>query len=213
MKTQNLIFKSILLFPLLFLNWNFIQTSAVDDNQRSGNSLICDCIVEAQDDVELQLGTAHQIETIFNCLPDDIENISWSPVDFLSCTNCAVPVVEPLEDKCYTMTVTWTDGCISTEEFCVFIRSCDSPFSENEINSITPQSIGNEAEIELEIARTQFVHIEIVDDDEVEYTIWEGFLKAGLQKVTLDFSAVPSGSHQLRVRIYPEDKFINIVKL
>lgn len=171
------------------------------------------CITDLGDDMELQLGDSVQLTPAFSCPLDMIETIFWEPADFLSCTDCLEPVTRPLENICYTMTVNWDDGCISTEEICIQLRSCEALYTENNINSISPEQIGDEAEIELEISRTQFAHIEIVENDEVQYTIWEGWLKSGLRTLTLDFSAVPTGSHQLRVRLYPEDQIIDIEKL
>jgi hypothetical protein len=214
MKILNPAFTFAILFLFIFNISNFkIVTPVFPSGQSLNNNLLCDCELQIDEDINIQLGDSFQINPVFSCPFNEIESISWSPADFLSCTDCVDPIVQPLADQCYTMSVTFTDGCTTTDEFCVFLRSCDSPFSENAINSINPQQINDQAEIELEIARTQFVHLEIVEDDVVQYVIWEGFLKAGLRTLTLDFSTVPTGDHQLRARLYPEDKVINIVKL
>ena len=94
-----------------------------------------------------------------------------------------------------------------------WIESCESPVNANAINSIVPQQIETTAEIELAIERTQFVHLELVDNDEVTHEIWEGWLRKGIRTVSLDFSSVPAGNHTLRARLYPENIEINIEKI
>ncbi|MFT5167542.1 MAG: hypothetical protein ACI8P3_002780 [Saprospiraceae bacterium] len=212
MKILNSTFPPVILFFIFLLNWNFIAVAPVSQSNEAPN-MLCDCQMLTSQDIILQLGDTYQAETIFSCQESQIESFSWSPADYLSCTDCFDPVVQPLQDICYTLTATFTDGCTTTDEFCVSVRPCESVPGDNAINGISASPIGDEATIELEIARTQFVHLEIVEDDVVQYVIWEGFLSAGLRTVTLDFSAVPSGDHELRARLYPEDKFIDIVKL
>ena len=122
--------------------------------------------------------------------------------------------VTETEDVCVSINVKFDDGCEASDEMCVFIDGCGGEnISENKINRITPQSIADNAEIELEIAQFQFVRIEIVENDEIINTLFEGWLKKRLHNINLDFSEVPAGNHQLRVRLYPENKFISITKL
>jgi len=90
--------------------------------------------------------------------------------------------------------INWQDGCVSEEEICFSLKTCENDFSENSIASISPLQIETEATIELEIARRQFVHIVIEENDEVQFVIWEGWLNAGVQ-------------------LYPEDKSISIEKI
>lgn len=212
MKILSSAFPSLILFSIILLSWDFVTVAPVAPSNVPSN-MFCDCQLDIGESINLQLGDSFRMEPLFSCPPNQVENFTWSPVDYLSCTDCINPYVRPLQDKCYTLSVEWTDGCISTDEICVFVTPCESVPVDNVINSISPAQIGDEATIELTVARTQYVHIEIVEDDEVQYVIWEGFLKAGLRTRTLDFSAVPSGNHQLRARFYPEDKFIDIVKL
>ncbi len=200
----------IIILSFLFFNSNF--TGTVKSSTEKPDDLIT-CEMDIGEDVQLELGNSHQFNPQFSCPLTQIESFNWWPTNYLSCEDCLDPLVSPLESQCYMLTVHWDDGCITNDEICVLVRTCEPLYSENKINSISPQQISDQAEIELEIARTQFVHIEIVENDEVQFVIWEGFLKAGLRTVNLDFSAVSSGAHELRVRLYPEDQFIDILKM
>lgn len=203
-------FSGLALAFLFLFSWN---TSFTTDHSSSEETLLCDCLLDLGPDITLELGEEIELTPAISCLPDAIASFSWSEATSLSCTDCFEPIAKPFEDACYTLSIEWQDGCISEEEICVTIKSCDTEFSENEINGVSPQQINNEATIEMKIARTQYVYIEIVDGDEIEYALWEGWLKAGLQTRALDFSQVPSGNHELRARLYPENQFITIEKL
>jgi hypothetical protein len=205
MKTFKNISILIFLFSFFSTSWtNFDNENAVDV-----------CIVQLESDVLINFWDSIQVHAVTNYPLDEIEEIIWSPVENVSCTDCLDPFVSASEDICISVTITFDDGCIASDEICVFVQGCGEGevFLENKINSITPESISNEANIELEIAQTQFVHFEIVENDEILYTIKEGWVGKGRRTLTLDFSEVPAGNHTLRVRLYPEDKFISITKL
>ena len=207
-------FSGLIFFSVFLLSWNFSEKGNLSENVGHTTRIHSSaCQLDVSDDLEIQLGESAQIEAIASCPASEIATLVWEPTDYLSCADCMTPIAQPLDDQCYTLTINWNDGCVSTDQVCVFVRSCDALFSENKVNSVTPAQIGDQAAIELEIARTQFVHIEIVENDEIQFNIWEGWLKAGLRNVFLDFSSVPIGSHELRVRLYPEDKTIDIEKL
>lgn len=44
-----------------------------------------------------------------------VAHFTWSPSNFISCTNCPSPVVTPPADQQYYLTVTSTDSCVTTE--------------------------------------------------------------------------------------------------
>ncbi len=199
----------IKLFSALFL-FSFFSFGWVDfDDEKSR----VDCLVDAGPDVISVFWDSYQVNAVINRPLSEVEEITWSSAENLSCSDCLNPVVTTGEDLCLSLTVKFNDGCIASDEICIFIDGCNETVYENKINSITPQSITDDAEIELEIERTQFVHFEIVENDEILYTIKEGWIGRGLQTMNLDFSQVPAGNHQLRVRLYPENKFISITKL
>ena len=214
MNFKTTFYSGLIFLSVFFLSWNLTKTETHSENVSQSMYIQSNaCQLDAGEDEEIQLGETVQLNAQVSCPPSEIAEIVWEPTLYLSCTDCLDPIVQPLLGQCYTMTVNWNDGCVSTDQICVFLSACDVPFSENNINSVNPAQIGNQATIELEIARTQFVHIEIVENEEVQFSIWEGWLKAGLRNVLLDFSNIPAGSHELRIRLYPEDKIINVVKL
>ena len=170
------------------------------------------CLIEIGPDLLLSLGDSIPLQPITSCPLDEIESFSWEPTTFLSCTDCLEPVANGIDDECYTLTINWLDGTTSTDDICVNIEDCDEEFSENSIREISPDQIGDQADITLEIARKQYVRIEIVDNQTVQFPIWEGWLGSGLRVVPLDFSTIPSGTHNLRVRLHPENLNISINK-
>ncbi len=199
----------IKLVPVLFL-FSFVTFGWTNfDNGKP----IVDCEVDLGPDVEIDFWDSIQINPLISRPVFELEEITWSPTENLSCADCLNPYVSTNEDICINLTVKFDDGCIASDEICILLKGCGEEFTENKINSITPQSISNDASIELEIVQTQYVHFEIVENDEILYTIQEGWLNKGLQTLSLDFSQIPTGNYQLRVRLYPEDKFISITKL
>ncbi len=209
-------FPSLLLgamFASVFLfNFNFNESGLL----RSVELPFGDCEVNLGADITISLGDSFEIEAQLSCPISEIASTQWEDNNgTIDCPfiDCTLLTVMPLADNCYTLSITWTDGCVTSDEICFTLNSCEAEYSENSINSISPTQISAQAEIELEIARTQFVRFEIVEDDEVLYEVWEGWLDAGLRNVDLDFSAIPTGSHELRARLYPENISINIEKI
>lgn len=47
---------------------------------------------------------------------------SWSPATYLSCTDCATPVMSPKEEITYTVVITDAFGCSDTASILVFVR-------------------------------------------------------------------------------------------
>jgi len=202
----------IKVFPVLFV-FSFFCISWIDFNdERSA----VDCIVELQPDILINFWDTPQIDAFMDRPFSEVEEIIWSPSENLSCTDCLNPVLtitEP-EDVCISLTVWFDDGCEASDEMCVFIQDCIvGNLWENMINSITPQTISDTAEIEFETSQFQFVEIDIIENDEIISTLFESWLGRGLHNLNLDFSDVPAGEHSLRVRLHPEDLFISITKL
>ncbi len=202
------------LFGFIFLSLP-ISIFFKSQNIRSPSVLeinTCTLSLEA-DETILQLGDSIRISPSISCPTSEIMSFSWEPTIGLSLPDNLYPFVRPLQDQCYALTINWQDGCVSEEEICFSLKTCENDFSENSIASISPLQIETEATIELEIARRQFVHIVIEENDEVQFVIWEGWLNAGLRALALDFTNIPNGNHNLTVQLYPEDKSISIEKI
>lgn len=213
MKFLSFSLSSLALFAYLFFNIHLAEADVFHFTKKvETDHAFCDCVIDAGEDYLIALGDSIKLEVVASCQAFQIENIEWNNAESLSCSDCLEPYARPLEDICYTISITWDDGCTSMDEICVSVKSCDPEYVENVINGVTPQPIVDQAEIELELIQTQYVHIEIVDNNTVLYPIWEGWLKSGLQTQTLDFSSVPSGNHDLRVRLFPENQTISIQK-
>jgi hypothetical protein len=52
---------------------------------------------------------------------NNLESISWSPTNFLSCTDCPNPVATPVNTITYEVTTTTTQGCTHTQAVTVFV--------------------------------------------------------------------------------------------
>ncbi len=71
----------------------------------------------------------------------DVVSWSWSPANYLSCTNCSSPTCLPLAPITYTVTVTNANGCTATDTVSIKL-AC----SENAVhipNAFTPNNDGN----------------------------------------------------------------------
>lgn len=196
--------------PALFLISFFNPDWTVSEPE---SALVTTCEVDLGEDAMVNFWDSLQLHAATNYPFNEIEEIIWSHSENLSCTDCLDPVVTTSEDICVSLTVHFSDGCIASDEICIFIEGCHNTNYENKIHSITPTNITETAVIELEIARSQFTQIEIVQNDEVLYSIFEGWIGKGLKTLTLDFSGVPAGEYSLRVKLYPENKYVTITKL
>jgi gliding motility-associated-like protein len=70
-------------------------------------------------------GTSQQLIVETGIIPENIESITWSPNESLSCTDCLNPVSNTLEDVTYMVTVIDKDGCIYQAE--IEIRILENP--------------------------------------------------------------------------------------
>ncbi|MEL6925759.1 MAG: gliding motility-associated C-terminal domain-containing protein, partial [Bacteroidota bacterium] len=70
--------------------------------------------VDLPESVTIALGDKHQLETSVNVPRSDISNIVWTTIDSLSCDNCLQPVVAPIENTEYAITVRDQNGCTAT---------------------------------------------------------------------------------------------------
>ncbi len=204
MKLFRKVIPALFLISLFNLSWSVTDPESVQDTT---------CVVYLGDDDIINFWEEYQIYGVTNYPSNEIEEIIWSHSENLSCTDCLNPVVTTAEDICVSLTVHFSDGCIASDEICIFIEGCHNNNYENKIHSITPTNITETAVIELEIARSQFTQIEIVQNDEVLYSIFEGWVGKGMNSLTLDFSGVPAGEYSLRVKLYPEHKYVAITKL
>ena len=159
---------ALLFFSFFWISW-------IDFEEEKSE---VDCVVELGPDFIINFWDTPQIDAVMNRPLSEIDEIIWSPSENLSCTDCLNPIltITEVEDVCISLTLRFDDGCEASDEMCIFIDGCNGEnFTENKINSITPQSISDNAEIELEIAQFQFVRIEIVENDQVTHSLFEGW--------------------------------------
>ncbi|MGC4037489.1 MAG: PKD domain-containing protein [Chitinophagaceae bacterium] len=69
--------------------------------------------VNAGPDIEAIIGSDIQLNAITS---SDVINLEWSPVDYLSCTNCASTVSRPRAPVDYTITVKNEHNCIAKDD-------------------------------------------------------------------------------------------------
>ncbi len=98
--------------------------------------------VEVEPLVELQLGDVYQIHTILSIPPSNISEISWTPAEGLSCTDCLNPIVVPEESRQYRVRIVSEEGCVGTalvnlvvdRRASIYIPNAFSPYNEDGIN-------------------------------------------------------------------------------
>jgi gliding motility-associated-like protein len=97
--------------------------------------------VNAGSDVLVSGGTPHTLQPVYS---NDVTVWNWSPATNLSCSNCPSPVLTPLSDISYIITVKNADGCsasdtikIATEcgESHVYIPNAFTPNGDSKNNS------------------------------------------------------------------------------
>ena len=95
--------------------------------------------------VNLLFGASEQISSdLTNIDPLDIESITWTPTEGLSCSNCLDPIATPSSDITYTLTITTHNGCETSasiefkldREISIYIPNAFSPHSKDGINDI-----------------------------------------------------------------------------
>jgi len=69
-------------------------------------------------EVELHFSDALQLEPLLNFPASIVATATWSPADFLSCSDCLRPVLQqPSEGGIYTLTIITTQGCEVSAQF------------------------------------------------------------------------------------------------
>ena len=176
------------------------------------NNSVTTCEIAIDDDLSMELGQSTTLEIFTSCPTDEIVDVTWSPMDYLTCQNpnCLEVSVTPLASICYDVTINWLDGCVSTEDICITLKECPETFDDSHILGITPNPIDDLAIIEMQVSRFQYIHYDIIDDGEVSYPIKEGWTGSGVRDVELDFSNIPPGNYELRATTYPEFRYIDI---
>jgi len=66
-------------------------------------------VVDFIEDLEIFLGDSTTLQPQVNNI--DIQSISWTPVDDLSCSDCLEPIASPVDDELFTITITSIDDC------------------------------------------------------------------------------------------------------
>ena len=67
------------------------------------------------EEVEILNGQSNDIIVNTNVPESEIEFITWTPSDFLSCDDCLTPIANPSRDIEYTVTIENSNGCIVSE--------------------------------------------------------------------------------------------------
>ena len=98
--------------------------------------------VSATDRIYIEYGDNVQLNVSTSILPDDIDTIIWTPIDWLSCVDCLDPIAKPERSTIYDVLVVDREGCdasakiaIDVKEPDVYIPNVFSPNSDNLENS------------------------------------------------------------------------------
>ena len=98
--------------------------------------------VETNNIYYIESGDSLQLQVFTSILPDDIDTITWSPSEYLSCTNCLNPIAKPLVSVNYDVVVMDKNGCDASAKIAIFVSDPDiyipnvfSPNSDNLENS------------------------------------------------------------------------------
>ena len=94
-------------------------------------------IVDAGDDVTIDLGFSTDLEAFVNTL--DSVTYSWTPVESLSCNECRDPTASPVRTTTYTVTAETELGCIAKDSVTVNVDLKKPLFVPN---AITPNFDG-----------------------------------------------------------------------
>ncbi|MCB0640035.1 MAG: gliding motility-associated C-terminal domain-containing protein, partial [Phaeodactylibacter sp.] len=78
--------------------------------------------LEVETAVIIDLGDSYQIQTDLNLDPSEIQSITWTPTDGLSCTDCLNPIVTPTDNIEYEVRVETLEGCEATDRITLFVR-------------------------------------------------------------------------------------------
>lgn len=137
---------------------------------------ISDFDIEAGDDVTLSFGENYDANVTSSVVSGI--TVMWEPSSSVLCsgggTDCLDPVLSPSETTTYTVTVTDENGCVSTDQFTVFIDLCGASTLDLMVDSVSTQICND--------AMDGFISISGVDGiPSYQYKIDGG-----------DFSVVPS---------------------
>jgi len=88
-------------------------------------------------DEVIELGGSVTLGADINLAGVNVSNYIWTPNQFISCTDCPSPIVTSPADQLYTLEVTSTDGCTSSDNLLIRVILPDayaipSAFSPNE---------------------------------------------------------------------------------
>lgn len=75
-----------------------------------------DYTIDAGDDAKIKLFESYPIIASAILNGNQIDNISWSPSNNLSCNDCLNPIATPEQTTLYTITTTSQNGCIQTDQ-------------------------------------------------------------------------------------------------
>ena len=86
--------------------------------------------VDLGEDLEVGLGDSVRLNPTVNALAP-IDNYIWTPVDDLSCVNCANPIVRPFETRTYNLTVVDQDGCEGMDDIMIAVNKARRVYIPN----------------------------------------------------------------------------------
>ena len=99
-------------------------------------------VLETNSIYYIESGDSTQLQVFTSILPDDIDTVIWSPIEYLSCTNCLNPIAKPLVSTNYEVAVIDKNGCDASARIAIFVSDPDiyipnvfSPNSNNLENS------------------------------------------------------------------------------
>jgi len=69
-------------------------------------------VADAGQSVLMFAGSNYQLQPTYS---NDVSSWNWTPAQYLSCTDCAAPVVKPGESVLYTVTVSNAQGCTASD--------------------------------------------------------------------------------------------------
>jgi gliding motility-associated-like protein len=139
-------------------------------------------------DTALIIGETFDV-TVYDTLNRDL-SYAWTPDTWISCTDCADPVFQPLETTAYTLIVSDTNQCFSSESFVITIEVTEEysigvpkAFTPNgdQVNDIIKvDGWGIKRLIEFRIFNRWGTEVFFTDDINQG---WDGYYKEKLQNI------------------------------
>ena len=95
-------------------------------------------VITVKENPSIPLGTSVVLPVTYS---QNVTTYNWTPPTSLSCTNCAVPVANPVRTTTYKVNVTDSNGCASSQEVTVTVACNENNYFVP--NLFTPNGDGN----------------------------------------------------------------------